>query len=243
METEVYNEAQGKWQFDGIEKMNEQIDYGHWSTEIVGTFDPDEWFGFVYLIINLSTNQKYIGRKQIKSKIRRKVAGRKNRKITIKDSDWRTYISSSNEVQALISDLGTDNFKFIILCLCKTKGDLGYEETSEQFKRDVLKSRLENGEREYYNKNIMSRWFAGPSTGPGDGNTNAKGNKGKPKSAEHKAKLAEVLRRSNENRKGKTYDEVYGESKSQEWRDNQSLGRLGKPHPHNRPKCGPYNKS
>lgn len=133
--------------------------YGHWNTSIVGEFDPTQYFGFVYLIENTVTQQKYIGRKQFYSKIRKKITGQKNRKITFKESDWQTYSSSSVELNELIGGQGKDKFIFSILKLCKTKRDLGYGEVSEQFKRDVLYSILPNGEREYYNRNIMSRWF------------------------------------------------------------------------------------
>ncbi len=128
--------------------------YGHWNIEIVGEFDPENWFGFVYLIRNKETNQKYIGRKQFSNRNRKKVKDRKNRKVVISESNWKLYTSSSEDLNILIED-NISNFEFIILKLCRTKRDLGYEEVKEQFSKDVLNSRLENGEKEYYNKNIM----------------------------------------------------------------------------------------
>lgn len=132
--------------------------YGHWNIGIVGDFNPGDFFGFVYLIENTLTHQKYIGRKQLQSKTRKKVAGRKNRKVVYKDSDWRSYVSSSEELGELIL-ANIHQFTFTILKLCKTKRELGYSEVEEQFKREVLTKTLPDGKREYYNRNIMSRWF------------------------------------------------------------------------------------
>ena len=37
------------------------MDYGHWLCE---EFDPDEYFGFVYVIIDTTNDRRYIGKKQ-----------------------------------------------------------------------------------------------------------------------------------------------------------------------------------
>lgn len=134
------------------------MNYGHWISEV--DFDFSEWFGFVYLITNLTNNRKYIGKKQFSSRNRIKVKGRKNRKVVITESTWKDYTSSSEELNQDIIIQGKDKFRFEILKLCKTKRDLGYTEVKEQFDRNVLEAKLESGEREYYNRNIMSRWFA-----------------------------------------------------------------------------------
>jgi len=132
----------------------------HWIKDFVGDFDPNDWFGFIYLIENIETSQKYIGKKQFRNRRRKRVAGRKNRKVEIKESNWSNYTSSSDDVNSLIEELGKDKFTFFILKLCKTKRDLGYAEVEEQIKRNVLQSKLPNESREYYNKSIMNRWFA-----------------------------------------------------------------------------------
>ena len=61
---------------------------GHW-TNLPDDFDPDEWFGFVYLITHKESGIKYIGKKQIHSYTRKKVKGRKNRKRVVKEAKWR----------------------------------------------------------------------------------------------------------------------------------------------------------
>jgi hypothetical protein len=134
--------------------------YGHW---VIGEdFDPDAWFGFTYLITNLQTGRKYIGRKQLRARNRKVVKGRKNRKVCVSDSNWKEYTSSCDELKEDIARLGKENFSFTIIKLCRTKRELGYSEVQEQFAQDVLNAKLENGERAYYNSNIMSRWFVGP---------------------------------------------------------------------------------
>lgn len=123
-------------------------------------FNLEDYAGFVYLITNLVDNRKYIGRKYFSSTTRKKVEGRKNRKITIKESDWKNYNSSCKDLKEDIKLFGIENFSFEILSVHKTKGETNYEEVAEQFKRDVLKKTLPCGKREYYNSNILSRYFA-----------------------------------------------------------------------------------
>jgi hypothetical protein len=120
---------------------------------------PKECFGFVYLITNLKTGQKYCGRKQFVSLRRKKVVGKRNRKHITKESDWQSYWGSSKEFSKVVEELGEDAFKREILFLCESKRELGYAEVAYQFKHDVLKAKLANGEYEYYNANIASRWF------------------------------------------------------------------------------------
>lgn len=133
------------------------MDYGHW--QYTQEFDPAAYFGFVYCIVRSDTGRKYIGKKQFNFKNRKKVKGRKNRKVVISNSGWQIYTGSCDELNNDIEKLGKDKFQFFILKLCKTKRDLGYEETAEQFKRNVLYEKLDNGERAYYNAHILSRYF------------------------------------------------------------------------------------
>jgi|TARA_B110000483_G_C18055181_1_gene488138 hypothetical protein len=110
---------------------------------------PDEYQGFVYLITELDTRKKYIGKKFFwKPKTLPITKTRKRRIKTRVESDWRTYYGSSITVQNLIEEKGLDNWKREILRLCKTKGECSYYEAKEQFEHDVLLS------DEYYNEFI-----------------------------------------------------------------------------------------
>lgn len=99
----------------------------------------EEYYGFVYVIIDQTNGKKYIGKKLFwRSKILPVTKTRKRRKKTLVESDWKDYYGSSAEVQSLIETHGKDNFKRIILRLCKSKGECSYYEAKMQFEHDVL---------------------------------------------------------------------------------------------------------
>lgn len=137
--------------------MDAPIDYGHWDISAVGEFEPTDFFGFIYEIEQLSTGKAYIGKKQFKFK-RKKTKSNTSR---TKDSDWRDYTSSSEFVNELIEEVGKSDFAFRILLLCTGRCMLGYEEESIQRERDVLRARLPNGERKFFNRTIGYKNFAG----------------------------------------------------------------------------------
>lgn len=119
---------------------------------------PEDCAGFVYIIVNLQTNRKYIGKKLAKfSKIKRRTVKFKNgnkrkRKIRTKiESDWKTYWSSSTELLADIAKTGKENFSREILRLCKSKAECSYFEAKYQFDNQVLES------NDYYNGHIQIR--------------------------------------------------------------------------------------
>ena len=100
---------------------------------------PEEYQGFVYIITELDTDKKYIGKKFFwKPKTLPVTKKRKRRVKTRVESDWRKYYGSSKEVQQLLEMKGSDNFKRVILRLCKTKGECSYFEAKYQFDNDVL---------------------------------------------------------------------------------------------------------
>ena len=112
------------------------LDLGHWKCD-------DQWdllpFGFVYLITNTVSNKKYIGKKQIEKKTKRPpLKGKRRKRITIGESDWKTYTGSSDKLNADIEELGKDKFRFEIICICGTKSELAYMETLYQFQAEAL---------------------------------------------------------------------------------------------------------
>lgn len=113
---------------------------------------PDEYEGFVYLITNTITNQKYVGKKLAKfKKTRPPLKGKKNKRRSKVESDWRDYWGSSEHLLADVEELGKDKFTREILHYCPSKGVLSYIEAKEQFDRRVLES------DEYYNGIINVR--------------------------------------------------------------------------------------
>lgn len=121
---------------------------------------PEGYFGFIYKITNIITGRSYIGKKQFLSYRSKKVKGKIRKKRYTKESDWKNYWGSCEELLAEIKESGTQNFRREIVKFCKTKGELTYSEVELQIKSDCLTALLEDGTRAYYNSNIMSRWFA-----------------------------------------------------------------------------------
>lgn len=121
----------------------------------------DAYFGFVYLIENRLTQQKYIGRKYLWKAVRKKLPGKKRAVKSVIESDWKFYTGSCAPLNADIKKLGIAAFRFTIMQFCGTRASTNYHEVKEQFVRDVLHSKLPNGKFEYYNTNIMSRYFRG----------------------------------------------------------------------------------
>jgi len=110
---------------------------------------PEAYQGFVYLITELDTDKKYIGKKNFwRPKTLPKNSKRTRRVKTRVESDWRSYYGSNKEVQILVERKGSSNYKREILRLCSTKGEMSYYEAKLQFEYDVLLS------DEYYNEFI-----------------------------------------------------------------------------------------
>jgi ribosomal protein S8E len=120
---------------------------------------PEKSVGFVYDITNNVTGRRYIGKKFLKSHRTKKVAGRKNRKHVIKESDWRIYFGSNEFLIEDVKTLGEDKFTREILAFYNMKKDITYSETEQQFKMDVLRAKLPNGKPAYYNRNILGKFF------------------------------------------------------------------------------------
>jgi len=114
------------------------MDLGHWSLA-ENTVLTENTFGFVYEIGNTVTGKKYIGKKQCLTKYAKKpLKGKKNRRIEMKESDWKTYTGSSKELNDDIQKYGKEKFTFKILYTCDSKWELGYREIKEQIEKDAI---------------------------------------------------------------------------------------------------------
>jgi hypothetical protein len=119
---------------------------------------PEDCIGFVYLITNITSGRKYIGKKLAKfskttyKTVKLKNGAKKKKRIKSKiDSDWQDYYGSSPNLQKDIDTLGQENFSREILYYCKSKAECSYIEAREQFARRVLES------DDYYNGHIQVR--------------------------------------------------------------------------------------
>lgn len=114
------------------------MNLGHWQTKLLIEYSNLP-YGFIYIITNVITGKKYIGKKQMKSiKKMAPLKGNKNKRHKEVETDWKEYTSSSNDVNEDIQKYGKDKFTFEIIRLCDSKFELAYYEAKLQFENDVL---------------------------------------------------------------------------------------------------------
>jgi hypothetical protein len=117
-------------------------DIGHWKKELsYRTFGDIQkiLFGFVYKI-TLPNGLWYIGSKQFYSKKKLKpLKGKTRARRTVAESDWKTYISSSNLINEYIEKNGKEGISFEILELVYGgKFELKYCEMQYQVLKNCL---------------------------------------------------------------------------------------------------------
>jgi hypothetical protein len=110
----------------------------------------DGYQAFVYVITNLETNRKYIGKKRLFF-TKTKSVKKKKKRVKVQ-SDWKEYYGSNKELSQDVETLGKHKFKREVLHLCKTLGESSYLEAYEQFTQQVLFK-----PEEFYNTWIMVR--------------------------------------------------------------------------------------
>ena len=99
----------------------------------------EDYIGFVYEVYDTEAKMKYIGKKKFWSKVTKPpLKGEKNKRRSLKESDWKDYYGSSEEVKSLVENTGEWRFKRKIIRLCKTLGEMSYYEMKEQLDNDVL---------------------------------------------------------------------------------------------------------
>lgn len=138
---------------------------GHWGGVPP---DPEKSLGFIYLIEDLTTRQKYIGKKnywiskpgaeKCKSKVHDRCSD-KWKESCWKESNWKTYKGSSKFLTKYMNDNPDHEYHYTILKNCRSRGVLSYWECRELWDRKVLESLLPNGEHEYFNLSINAIRF------------------------------------------------------------------------------------
>lgn len=119
----------------------------------------DGLYGFVYIMHFMDTGRKYVGRKYFWSKRTLKpLKGKKNKRHVTKESDWRTYQSSSDDIKQLLTE-GNCNIEYEIVSLHPNKSETNYSEIKLQFALCVLEEQDSNGEYVYMNKNINMKYY------------------------------------------------------------------------------------
>ena len=108
--------------------------------------------GFVYLIINNKTKERYIGKKILLNKrTRPPLKGYKRKRVDYIESNWLRYTGSNKDTkQWLIEDCTRE-----IIYLCYNRTMMTYYETALQFQEKVLESDT------FINDNILGKFFKG----------------------------------------------------------------------------------
>lgn len=105
--------------------------------------DIKEYVGFVYRVKNLQTGKMYIGKKNFWSRVSKPpLKGKKRRRVSKKQSDWKTYFGSNEAIKKDVESLGADKFYREILHLCRSKGEMSFYEVKYQIEYDVLRSSM-----------------------------------------------------------------------------------------------------
>lgn len=135
---------------------------------------PDNAFGFIYEITHIPSGRKYIGKKQLIFKRKRKIGKRETKrlkeekkengetnwwivpkkKIVKKESDWLDYYGSSEEVKELLEEGNKEDFKREILDYATHKKNLSYKETKILFEYGVLED-----QDTFINSNIQGKFY------------------------------------------------------------------------------------
>jgi len=101
--------------------------------------DIGDYYGFVYRITNTETGHDYVGRKFFWTvKKRPPLKGKKNKRRSTVETDWKKYYGSSDRLVKDIERLGNNKFTREILYLCKTRGETNYMEVYYQINEHVL---------------------------------------------------------------------------------------------------------
>ena len=134
------------------------MDSGHWILPNNVQTIPEDAIGFIYVITNTLTNRKYIGKKLLINKKKRKpLKGRVNSRRYTVESDWKVYTGSSPILNEDVIKYGKDKFVFEILSFQPSKLLLAYWETKtmvdsnaifdNNYYNEVLNCRFRNNKR------------------------------------------------------------------------------------------------
>ena len=132
---------------------------------------PEGTFGFIYRVIHLPTQKKYIGKKVLffernvklgkraleALKEERRAAGIGGRvpqkKKVVKESDWKTYYGSQEDIKKLVRSSKPEDWNREILDFVPTKKLLTYYEIKHIFICNALE------DSDFLNDNILGKFY------------------------------------------------------------------------------------
>jgi len=125
--------------------------------------NTEEWFGFIYLIKDTISGKQYLGKKNFRSVVNKKLGKKEikalpvtrgrnpSKKKVISESDWKNYYSSCDEIK---NDPDKSKYERYLVKLCKSSKELSYWETKYLLQYEVLEQ-----PEKWYNKNILGKFF------------------------------------------------------------------------------------
>lgn len=129
-------------------------------------FNTEEYEGFIYLTHCEPEGLYYLGKKNFRHKVNKKLGkkelaaipvtrGRRpTKKLTIKDSGWVNYYGSHKLIPIWLKKYGPEKIKRSLVRICKTKTELTYYENQYLYSLKVL----EPGSI-FVNDNIQGKFF------------------------------------------------------------------------------------
>jgi len=148
--------------------MNSIEPHHHW---IGCNPNPHDFFGFIYLITDMTSGKKYIGKRQYwasrprvkgcKSKVTDKQSD-KWKSCCWKEADWRLYSGSSKSLTKWMEEHPTHEYEFRILRQCRSRGSLHYAEIEAQVASGSLWKRDRDG-KIFFNRQISACKFVPPA--------------------------------------------------------------------------------
>ena len=115
---------------------------------------PEDTYGFIYEVIHNPSGRKYIGKKVlICNRTLPPLKGQKRKRKVQKESDWKTYYGSHQEIKGLIKEGKQEEFSREILQFVPTKKLLTYFECKYLFIKEVLEH------NEYINDNVLAKFY------------------------------------------------------------------------------------
>ena len=115
---------------------------------------PEGTHGFIYEVLHKPTSRKYLGKKVLEfNRTLPPLKGTKRKRKVVKESDWKTYYGSHQEIKGLIKEGKQEEFTREILQFVPTKKLLTYYECKYLFIKEVLEG------NEYINDNILAKFY------------------------------------------------------------------------------------
>lgn len=128
-----------------------------YQNKVISSIDdmPENTYGFIYEVTHIPTKRKYLGKKVLFfNRTLPPLKGQKRKRKVIKESDWKTYYGSHQDIKSLLQENKQSEFTREILIFVTSKKMLTYYETKFLFIKEVLER-----PNEYINDNILGKFY------------------------------------------------------------------------------------